>query len=261
MPFFADTNVCSKWESDLALKRNWEGAKADLESRGHQYVACPEVLIELLDRLVKPEPEYFSKDLRSFAFLNGPEEVEFLPFPGAFVLKAALGLDSPVARFNTAHFRQWLQCVLAAPTRDALSSGKVEMNGSMLVSYGIDLSKVKVQHENGKREHAERLNRLRREGLIGTQEAFAAGFLYSQGIIPRDEDVARIGSALDAAFNYRRFLLSTAPEYDFSRHGSDWVDQQLLYYLADPDMYILTNDSQLKARCSASYQSSRIIVI
>ena len=172
MPFFADTNVCSRWESDLVVKRNWESAKTDLESRGHRYVACPEVLIELLDRLVKPEPEYFSKDLRSFAFLNGPGEVEFLQFPGAFVLKAALGVDSPITRFNTAHFRQWLQCVLAAPTRDALSSGKVELNGSTLVSYGIDLSIVKAQHENGKMEHAERLNRLRQEGHVGTQEAF-----------------------------------------------------------------------------------------
>ena len=64
MAFLADTNVCSKWGSDPGVAKTWQAARTQLESQGHSYVACPLVLIELLARLVKPEPKYFSKDLR-----------------------------------------------------------------------------------------------------------------------------------------------------------------------------------------------------
>lgn len=96
MSFFADTNICSKWETDPKVKKVWETTKADLEVKGHRYVVCPEVLIELLCRLIQAAPQFFSSDLKSFAFLNSHADTEFLAFPGASVLKAVLDIERPV---------------------------------------------------------------------------------------------------------------------------------------------------------------------
>jgi hypothetical protein len=258
--FFADTNICSKWESDPALGRKWQQVKCELEGGGHRYVACPEVLIELLCRLEDPQPEYFSKDLKSFAFLASQPGTEFLEFPGAFVLKAVLNCESPVSRFSPTHFKQWLECVLAAPSRSDLSAGNVELYESRLMSFGMDLKIVGKQHREGKDSHVERCNRLRKSGHVPVREEFAAGLLYQLNIIPRAGDVESIAHCLDAAYEYERFLFSD-PKYKFENHTSDWVDQQLLYYLSDPGIRIITNDSALRNRCGSSAQVSRIIVI
>jgi hypothetical protein len=262
MPFFADTNICSKWESDSHLKRNWEITKANLEAQGQHYVSSPLVLIELLSGLVKPEPDYFISDLKRFAFLAGQSDAKFIDFPGAFVLKTVLNIDSPATNFKPTHFKQWLDCILAAPSREALSNGDVEMNGSRLISYGIDFNVNKQQHEEGKSDYAKRMTQRRAEGDIPQREYFAADFLIGIGINrKRDEDLSIIAEALDAAYEYEKFLLTTAPKYDYAKNSSDWVDQQLLYYLADPKMFIITNDSKLQTRCKTSAQSSRVIVI
>jgi len=262
MPFFADTNVCSNWVSDSVVKGNWERVQTSLEARGEKYVSCPLVLIELLAGLLKPEPRYFTSDLKRFAFLAGQGDTEFLAFPGAFVLKTVLKVESPVARFNASHFKQWLECVLAAPSREALDSGDVEMYGSELVSFGISFSVIKRQHEEGKLAHVERIARQRAAGYIPRPEDFAAGLLFSQGIIPKDNQELRfVAAALDAAFEYEKFLLGIDANYSFAKNSGDWVDQQLLYYLADPNVFIVTNDRQLQTRCVTSPQSSQVILI
>ena len=258
--FFADTNICSKWESDPALMSRWKQVKAELVGAGHRYAMCPEVLIELLCRLEDPQPQYFPKDLKSFAFLASQPGTEFLEFPGAFVLKSVLNCESPVSKFAPAHFKQWLQCVLAAPSRSDLSAGNVELYESRLMSFGMDLKVVGSQHRKGKDSHVERCYRLRKRGRVPIREEFAAGFLYDLNVIPKAGDVDAIACALDAAFEYERFLFSD-PQYKFENHRSDWVDQQLLYYLSDPGIRIVSNDGALRNRCGSSAQASRIIVI
>lgn len=136
------------------------------------------------------------------------------------------------------------------------------MNSSSLISYGIDFEIIRQQHEDGKKAFAANLSRHRAEKPTPRREEFAASILYSQGIIPKDmQDLQAVGEALNAAFEYELFLLGTDASYDFSAHGSDWVDQQLLFYLADTGMHVVTNDSRLKNRCSQSTQASRIIYI
>jgi hypothetical protein len=136
MAFFVDTNVCSKWESNPEVHANWLKESARLKSQGHEYVSCSLILLELLSRLAKPEPAYFSSDLRSFVFLSNNGTTRILPFPAKFALKAALGIDSPVSKFEGSDFQQWLDCVRSSPSREALTTGDVEI-GSTLFTYGI----------------------------------------------------------------------------------------------------------------------------
>jgi hypothetical protein len=80
--------------------------------------------------------------------------------------------------------------------------------------------------------------------------------LSSQRIIPAPGDIETLAEALDAGYEYERFLLCDVdPNYDYLRNVSDWIDRQLLYYLADPAMHLVTNDRKIKARCLRSKQS------
>jgi len=261
MPFFADTNVCSKWESDPVVHRNWRAVKAKLESEGHEYVACPLVLIELLARVIKAEPRYFSKDLKSFLFLADGQG-RMLSFPGAFVAKTVLNAESPITRLHEEDFVEMLRVVVSATSREALSSGDVELPDSPSFTYGMDFGKIRVPQENGNREYARRMNLRRQKGYIPTSERHAEGILSNLRITPANGDVAAVAHALDAAFHYERFLLAEiGPDYDYLKNASDWVDRQMLYYLADPKMHIVTNDTKIKLRCGRSMQSDRVLVI
>jgi hypothetical protein len=261
MPFFADTNVCGKWPSDPQIRKKWEEASARLENKGIHYVACPLVLIELLLGLVKPEPQHFSKDVRRFVFLAGPRETRFLPFPGAFVAKTVFGVNSPATRLGPSDFSQWLACVLAAGNRGDLANGSVEMN-SPQETYGIDFSIIERQQEAGKKAFTTVMNRHRRNNKARSAENIADGILQNIGLIPKDDsDRHRMMAALDAVIKYQTSLLKLSSKYDYSKHDSDWVDSQMLYYLADPTMSIVTNDRNLRARCASSSQADRIIMI
>ncbi len=154
------------------------------------------------------------------------------------------------------------QCVIAANSREALSSGDVELPGSTLFSYGLDFDKIKIPQEEGKKHYATLMKSLRQAKYIPTREQFAKGVLANLQIIPVNGDVERVADALDAAYHYQRFLLSDVnPDYDYLEHASDWVDRQLLYYLAAPNMNIVTNDRNVKYRCRESKQSERVLVI
>jgi hypothetical protein len=261
MPFFADTNVCSKWQSDTVVRHNWEIAKAHLESQGHAYVSCPLVLIELLARLIKPEPRYFSKDLKSFLFLEDGQG-KILPFPAEFVAKTVLNMESPITKLHPEDFRQMLRCVISARSREDLGSGDVELPDSILLSYGIDFDKIRIPQELGKQVYAKKMCLRRQKGYIPTSQDHAMGVLSNLRAAATQENLTAIANALDAAFHYERFLLAeVGPEYDYLKNASDWTDRQLLYYLADPNMHIVTNDANVKHRCRHSQQSERVVVI
>jgi hypothetical protein len=261
MPFFADTNVCSKWQSDAVVRQNWAVAKAHLESQGHAYVSCPLVLIELLARLIKPEPKYFSTDLKAFLFLADGQD-KMLPFPAEFVAKTVLNTESPITKLHAEDFRQMLQCVVSATSREGLGSGEVELPGSTLLSYGIDFEKIRIPQELGKQAYTKQMQLRRQKGYVPTREDHAMGILSNLRVDPTKANVTAISKALDAAFCYERFLLAEiGREYDYSKNASDWADRQLLYYLADPDMHIVTNDAKIKHRCRRSKQSERVVVV
>ena len=195
-------------------------------------------------------------------FLSNNGAARFLPFPAKFVLKQVLKVDSPVSPFDSADFKQWCAIITASPSRGALADGEVEM-GSSLLTYGVDFDKIKTQHEAGRQAFIKRMEHLRENRVHPTRLQVARSILHGQNVIPRAEDAENLASALNAAYQYEMFLLNTDRSYDFGaeKHRGDWIDSQLLYYLADPDMYLLTDDAGLKKRCECSHQSNRIIVL
>jgi hypothetical protein len=53
--------------------------------------------------------------------------------------------------------------------------------------------------------------------------------------------------------------LARTNTYDFSKHDSDWLDLQQLYYLAEPSIFLVTFDSKIKLRTANSRQIGQIL--
>jgi hypothetical protein len=49
------------------------------------------------------------------------------------------------------------------------------------------------------------------------------------------------------------------PDYNFSKHRGEIVDAQQLYYLCQPNIYFVTNDTRLKEAVSDSPQGRRVM--
>src|ERR1700683_5495874 len=193
MPFFVDTNLCSKIPSNPGLYAKWVETKTNLESCGQKYVISPLVLIELLSGLAKPEPEYFQSDLRRFKFLAGGGKSEFLSFPGAFVLQTVLNIPSPVAAFKPADFQQWLAVTCEAQSRADLVNADVELDRSALLTFGLNTDIVVRQHVGGKPALIDSMKRIRsRVTPSASRNVRSAMFLRRQNIIPTHPDVISI---------------------------------------------------------------------
>jgi hypothetical protein len=261
MPYFVDTNLCSKVLKDPSLQKQWGNAKRQFARDGHQYVICPLVLLELLKGLAKPEPEFFNSDLQRLSFLAGSGPRQFLELPGAFVLKTVLGSPSPVARFSSADFDQWLKVTLNADTRDALVQGRVALYQSRFMSFGLDLNSIKRMDDKGLQFHIDNWETRRANKTPPpTRNQWAAVLLYSQGIIFQPADLPKLATALDAAYQYDLAIYKVMPRYNFrsDRNAGDRTDSELLFYLSDADMHIVTGDARFKNRVASSSQVSRI---
>jgi hypothetical protein len=263
MPVITDTNLCSKIPNNAGLYAKWAEKKTSLESFGQKYAIAPLVLIELLSGLAKPEPKYFQSDLRRFKFLAGEGKSEFLSFPRDFVLQTVLNVRSTVAAFRPSDFQQWLEVTCQAQNRGDLVNANVELYGSALFSFGLNPDIVVRQHADGKRAFIDAMERIRsRRTPISSRNVRSAMFLRRQNILPRPPDVVAITAALDAAHTFYEVMaeLAMKTDYDFgaAEHSGDWVDYQLLYYLADPEMHIITGDRNLQTRVASSSHASRI---
>ncbi len=176
-------------------------------------------------------------------------------------------VPSAATRFNEGDFGQWHKVVCAALDRDALAGGSVELMASSFVSYGLDPLAVTEQQERGRRAHAENFERRRLARTPPpTPEQFAAALMCSQGIVPqKGSDLTSLATATDAAYQYEVALnkLALADGYDFAarEHAGDWIDSQLLLYLADPEMVLVTSDRKLRDRVRSSPQAERIIIL
>lgn len=270
MAFFYDTNLCSTAARDAAAMNRLRDLFLDLQRANHAYVACPLVLLELIEGLAKPEPTHFHGDQRRFRVLAGSVEgflPRYLPFPGTFVMKTLFGVQSAATRFTEADFSQWHGVISAAIDRDALTGGNVDLFSSRLMSYGLNPAIVAGQQQQGRQAHAENFEHRRRNRIPPpTPEQFAAVLMLSQGVISQNmDDLNRLAVATDAAYRYEVVLneLALAEGYGFAakEHAGDWIDSQLLFYLADPELLLVTSDRKLRNRVQRSPQAERIIVL
>ena len=147
----------------------------------------------------------------------------------------------------------------AATSKHELSQTGVMIGGCY---RGIDLSRLKDYVRNGKDLWVQELE-LAKKGRKGMPPRD----LYAEFILhfhlngeTNAENIRKVSAALDAGYCHLAQVHheGTKSNYRFDKHPQDWIDNQQLMYLADPDYTFVTLDRRLIAKVSKSAQSGRV---
>ncbi len=259
-----DTNVADKLSSDAHGfdSKRIKGAIAE----HFRLVVSPETLIELLNGVIGGTTDaHLHADQRRLRVLVGKRPPDILPFPGDFALRTVLGIRSDVPKFNSADFRLWVKAILSANSQYELVNGYVRIPNRGGGTFGLDKLAITDQRKEGVSNHREWL----RLAMSGTC-AFPPRDEWAKKIgagLEVDLDVSQsvlLGERLSAAFEYQRNSFLTAaenPQYNVTKHDGDWVDNQQLFYLCDPALSLLTDDENIRDKCSGSAQCSRVLLL
>lgn len=259
---FFDTQICINVGNRSVSERRWASVWRYV-TQNFQYVISPLTLCELLRGVACGTDRHFNENREAIRVLVPPHRHKcFLDFPAAFVLKAVLGCQQGAPSVGTQEFERWVRVVLRARSKDALEAGDVRLGASSTRSYGFDFNLHVGQLLQGEREHVEQLQELRKGNLqVPSRLAWAAGILARQGLKRSHDDCRKVAQSLDAAFHFDMSLYGRArtSNYNFEKHRTDWIDEQQLYYLTDPQVHFLTGDGRLREWTKASTQASRIL--
>lgn len=258
-----DTTVCINAASGKYPPAEWRRVWRFIRSN-FEYAILHPVLAELIIGVADGDDLHFRHNQAAVKILYAAGKKRFLPMPGQFVLSTVLGARAPIDRLYSERFDREARTVVLASSKKQLLSGAVPWPKNRRHSVGMDLHLLRDQMKKGQDAHISALEKLRRRELrVLPANEWAARALRSLPAVRIEltsKDAEMLGSVLTGAYCYERFLWNEAlnGRYDFSKHRSDWIDLQLLFYLADPFIHLLTHDRKLKARIAGSPQSDRV---
>ena len=256
--FIFDLHIASYVQSGRIQRRDWEAVLRYMSHRA-RYAICSVTLYELMAGIDGGDEAHFSENRDRLKILYEPAGREPLPLASDFVRFVVFHLPIRARAFQPSRLKKWVEVILHARTKAELRTGQVVMRGR---SYGSDISRLVEHVRKGKKQDAERLEKLRRGELKpSTPNTWAEQLLSRMEVSTTAENVTATLSALDAAWHYElaRYDLAKKSGYNFAKNASDWLDSQLLYYLADPLIHLITFDSRIGDRTKGSMQSNRIL--
>lgn len=256
--FIFDLQIASYVQSGKIAPSEWESVLKYMSNRA-RYAISSITLYELIAGIEGGDEAHFPENRDRLKILYEPAGRECLPLASDFVRSVVFRLPIRAQAFEQSKLKQWIEVILHARTKADLRDGRVTIRGQ---SYGSQIAPLVEHIRKGKQQDAERLEKLRRgERRASTPDTWAREVLARMSVPTTAENSARILSALDAAWLYelKRYSLAKDTPYDFTKHGSDWLDSQLLYYFADPVIHLVTCDLKIKDRTKDSTQSSRIL--
>lgn len=240
---------------------DWERLREFL-SRECAYFVSPLTFTELITGLGKGQDGYYHKNLEALNVLFGSGG-RFLPFPGRFVLDRVFGIAKPHPGFEPSDFKNWAAVLLNAANKRQLADGDVDLiELSKDATFGFNFDVIIQPQESGIATHVQIYEGIRhRKENCPSSEQWADAFLVANGVELTTENRKTILERIDAALVLAASLcnLARTTDYKFDKHRGDWMDGQHLYYLADPELYIVTKDNPLKQRIKTSYQAGRVL--
>lgn len=256
-----DTNVCGKLLTPAYVTDIEQITKRI--NREFRVVVSPETFLELLDAVKGGDGTHFETDKQRLQLMRGTRKPEFLAFPGTFALEKVLGLKSKVSKFGPADFNQWLRVVLHAKSRDQLFGGNVRLpSDRRRKTWGFDPAKIREQQAEGKAHHRALMEKVRdKNGILPPPNIWAASIAEALGQRLNQQQADLLACGLDAAYQYDAELcvIVASGKYNFDKHEGDWIDNQQLFYLCDPDTLLLTDDRTLRDRIRRSKQKDRVL--
>ena len=258
-----DTQVVSNAAAGLISTGEWARVSRYVSTKC-RYCISLNTLYELLAGIASGDDNHFEENRNRLQFLCPPYRKEFLPLVGDFVRSRVFGEPLRRPDFHPCRLDLWPKIVLRARNRADLDNGLVTLDGPSHKGkrYGFDFASLVHSIQEGKDNHSRVLSELR-DGTLkrSPPNIWAASVLSRVGVSSDVRNIRRLLTALDAAYHYDQSLweLAESHKYDFARHDSDWIDEQQLFYLADPRVLFITSDTRIKLRTSKSRQADRIL--
>jgi hypothetical protein len=215
-------------------------------------VVSPLSFLEVFNSLAHGGERYVIPNLKRLEALSpfNPRDPAFLEMPGQFVLREMLG--SPPVLVDTYQPRQMAEAMVTALRHRSMSAELRDW-----------LAEISNNHQSGTANYADAHDKIRSvQQMVPDRELWLRAKMRHLGILHlSDEEVRKLGIALDAAYEYatsiRRQLAN--PSYLPAREPSAWADYQQLFYLAARDVHMLFADGDFIGRTGGSRQQSRCL--
>jgi len=244
---YTDTNILRYFGEAFATKSISPELKMQL-------LLAPLSMLELLSQLGTDGAESAFAAVQALPRVHNPAGTGVLPwtdnFFGMCLFKLPPGEDIAVTSINNAINR-----VLNASSAAELRAEGEEMR--LLLDAGKNDAAAKF---------TELLNSVKAEGKVASDEdrrIFARSIAHRAGIDPESVDVPFVLTHLDAHYRFEQQRINAAignPEYNIQKRANDVYDAELLIYLADPSLHLLTSDTGF-GRVGNSPQAQRIHIL
>lgn len=248
---FTETSVAAKVGTRDLPDADWQAVVQHLATK-FDFVVSPLSFVEVLNSLARGDERFVIPNRKRLEALSPLEPLNptFLEMPGQFVLREVLGC--PPVLVGTYQPGQMAEAMVA-----------VIRHNSVTPELRAWLAEIKSNHQSGTTDYAAKHEEIRKVGqTTPDRELWLQAKLTHLGILlPSEEELRKLGDALDAAYQYSAWLRRQLenPSYQPSRETSAWVDCQQLFYLCDPSVHMLYLDGDFTARTGASSQKSRLI--
>jgi len=218
---------------------------------GINIVLAPPVIIELVRGVIKGNGQYFSQDQSLFRCMTQPE-TEILQLPRVFVTKVLWNTPGGTSGVVPEHYKQLMDSLIASKSFTEFLA-KTEGKGSPWQR----MSELHSIHEGVLEKELRSLERLAESASVKAIPVNLAKLYKCGGVFPDPESFER---QFSAAIEFLRSSILQVRN-DAKPRKNDrglYVDQQLFFYLADPDLTVVTKEN-FSNEIKTSGQSSRII--
>ena len=233
-----------------------------------RYCVSPLVLAEILNSLRGDAEKHFQDVRAELRVLHGRTDPTTLPLPGAFVAKQLYAVDRENEKASTEVMAKVLRTAMRA-TDVVDVEGRKCLAGSgstaVVLAHMIDpISEGQASMARALARAAEkhRIARERGQGRgadLSSSEEWAAAILSDIAVDDSAANRQLLAQACRAAYAYQRFLWTqTIDRYNPAKHPGDFMDQQLLLYLADPSLVIVSDETRMPKQIAGSGQEDRL---
>lgn len=244
-----DTNVASelKRQPEGELKRFWTWIYAH-----HRYAIAPTVLAELLKSLRDKPEQHLEEVRREFSALRGPRQPIMLPLQGIFLARTLFGIEREHPH------------VPAKTMASVLEAGRrlkrvVRRNGLVLLVENPEYPAIVLNYLIDPIAEGEESMFAALEATKETQaapldrEEWARRILHALDLPTTAEPARILADACRAAYTLQRFLWTQAKRgYNPRKHSGDWMDHELLLYLAYPKAVFVSCEKRLPTLIAGS---------
>lgn len=253
---FFDTNVIGKLKSKSPpeLKRFWAWIHAQ-----HRYAITPLVLVEVMKSLRDNPEEHLEDVRRELSALRGPGKPIMLPLVGVFLGRTLFGIqgDHPYASARV------MAEVLFAGRR--LKRVALHQDGRVLLIWSQEDDPIVLDYlidpiAEGEASMFAALDATKAKRAAPLEpEEWARRTLTGLELAATAENCRILADACKGAYALQRFLWTQAVrDYNPRKNRDDWMDLQLLLYLAYPRAVFVSCEKKLPNRIAGSGQENRV---